>query len=609
LPRARRIGGGSGVVLVRSIHATGPSGVGAVTYTDSGGPAGLTPKAVRVAWTVVTAEDTHSATARFGVGYYDGTTQRCVAAAAEHNTAAASADTWAYASTSLLVIVGDTAGPASPQTTGAAVSLGVNSVEITWSVTNTNLHMDIVFFYGGDVQARVTSIASHAVSNSAVSTTGGSFTPSMVFAASTGNAFGSGSTASSHGTLSEGFSGRLPSTTQGCAALRWDDAASPTSVANLNRDDAVVAWLSSVSAETHIEVTAWNSDGIEYTTRGAGGSFEFCVLELYFGDEIRVWAGGPLLPTSTLGAFSRTDPGFKPLALFFSHVRSGAIDTIGNTQGVMGIGYALSAAQACVTSFDRDNVATSEAQNRHTVTHCAQIIQASGAATMRISWTSFDATGWSGSVATASAADFHVPYCAIEDIYELEANDTENITDQHAMMVGLAQSETERIADEHALMVGLAQSETESISDQTVLVAFSISNAVFLVVSDTLSLVEDEDLYLGNVIIASDTERIADEHAMGGVMVFEETVNLLEGQNFAGNILLSLSETVNIAEAHAMYLGMLIVQSDLEHITEAVNFGRGLIATHGTHRGTTIQGGAEAGAVMSPHSERGTSLG
>lgn len=417
MPRTKQTGGGSKrVVLIRSLHATGPSGAGAVTYTDTGGPAGLTPKAIRVVVTNVTAEDFNNGTARVSEGYYDGTTQRCCGAVMEDLAATALADSAVFADTAKVVVIGDTTGSTTPLVTGAASNLAVNAVDITWDAAAPNLHLDIQFFYGGDLSARVTSIASSATIGNAVSTTGGPGTPNMVFAATVGTAFSAGGAAQGGG-FSSGFAGRLPSTTQACSAFHWNDQqVTATAVGNLNRNDAVCTYMTNDSTEgTRIEVSAWNADGVSYTTRNAAVSVEFMVLELTMG-TLRVWAGGPTLPTSVAGAFSRTDPGFRPQALFFSHARSGTINTLTNAQGAIGLGFVASNAQGVASVFARDNQATSDAQSRHSTTTCAAIIQTAGAATMRFAHTSFDATGWSGNVTTTSAADLNVPYAAIEAV-------------------------------------------------------------------------------------------------------------------------------------------------------------------------------------------------
>lgn len=604
------------MVLIRHIHATGPSGAGAVTYTDTGGPTGLIPKAVRIVYTAITTEEVDANHARIGVGYYDGTNQRCVAAVAENGVAAASADCASFADNTKIVVVGNTSGSITPVLTGAAGTLGVNTVEITWDAALTSLHMDIIFFYGGNVEARVTSLASSASIGGTATTTNGPAMPNMVFAATTGNAFGDmtsgGGAGSAHGTLSEGFAGRLPSTTQSCAAIRWNDQQpTATAVANLNRDDAVCTFLSSDTAEgTRIEVSAWNSDGVEYTTRNAAASIEFCVLELFFGDAVRVWCGAPLLPVSSLGAFSRTDPGFKPLALFFDAVRSGAINTVGSTQGNLGMGFAVSNAEGSAAVFDRDNVATSGSGSRHSVLFCGTIIQNGGTALYRFSHTSFDPTGWSGNVDTAGAADLNVPYCAIEDVVEFISTETEQISETAILLKTIdriRQTENEDISETAVLRVAniLALTENEQISETAVFVLNKVS-----VQDETEQVSEQALLFLGNFLISTETVQISETAilllANAGASVFTETEQIGDqALLFLGNIIQSteaeqisesavlvlrtaifpLTETERISESAILILGSVLVANENVQISEEANTGAGPLRQKATKRG------------------------
>lgn len=418
------------MTVFATIHAVAP-GVGPtypghqVTYTDSSGRApGLTPIGYILEAISVSTDDTSTSTPRTSIAFCDGTNEVCVGVVGEHNAVgAANILCSRFAYTGASIIIGNTNGGTTPAMVATFVSFGVNEVTLEFSASS-GADFDIILVYGvGGSTFHVGTLAGHATSGSTAAITGLPGTPAALWAIGAGNlAFGA-SAASADAVMSYGFAGRLPSISQACTAFVWESQQSATSVGNVPRNNRIAAEISSaaatITAGAGLEVTAFNSDGATLTTRDASASIEIGWAALVDGDR-RAVVVHPNLPTGTAASFSRTDIGFKPMALFFSSVRNLTIDNVGNQQGAFFSGFALSTTQGSTSVYWRDAVTTSNGYGRHTQTYAGQMILASvGAIYFRFTFDSFTATGWDGTVADAAAGstDVLVAYMAIEETY------------------------------------------------------------------------------------------------------------------------------------------------------------------------------------------------
>lgn len=583
---------------VRVVHLTGPSSAGTfpqeqdITITDT--PPGVIPHAA-IFFSVNHAglSNAMASTARIGIGFADdNVVERCAMAFAENGVAAASADCGYRIDNSTVVQISQ-AGNVNLLAEGNVTEFITNGVTMSWSAVN-NVQGQIVFFYGDDAESAVVNFNGSATEDGTASISGLSFAPDIIFLLSGDRAFGT----DAQGTdpmLSFGFAART-SDTQACTCLVWEHQESPTSSGVISKDTRCAVRLTSaagtVTEGASLELTSWNSDGATFTTRGEAYSLRCAALCVKLPNT-SAWAGVPSIPAGTLGAFSRTDPDFLPQALIFAPTRVTAVDTIAG-QGSLCLGATDAYETGYVSAQTRDNQATSGTGVDWSSIRSFAVITIPGAS----DWdyygtvTSFDTNGWSGAITNAAAADRAMCYLAISHPQEIQAAETEQVSETVVFQQNQlrALSETEEISETVVFMQGgvgaggVVQTETEEVSEGLVLV-------VKLVLNETVQISED-------AILDADST------------VYDETEEIHEGLIIFGDATAVLNETVQISEGTALLItGLVLVASETVEISEETNNGPGPVPLKGIHRGTTLSAGSESGALLTAGSERGTTRG
>jgi hypothetical protein len=596
---------------IRKIDVAETTAAGSKTYTVSSQPTGLTAKGAIVVLTASGAADSITTPKRISVGMYDGTNQRAVCDYGENNVATASADTGVRFDTATVAQFTAT-GNLGLGAEGAATALGTDSISITWDSAIAVVGQ-IYLFYGDVFACAVEDITSSAVINTVSTSTALGTTPDGIIAVSVGQAFVADGQ-SAPGMLSVGFSGRLPSITQACTTSCAENRkATSTSAGCETHNDRVSVQLTStagvVSEGQTLEVTAYNSTGFDLTTRSTGA---LGVMLFSFKIGARVWAGAPTLPASTSGSFSRTDPGFRPIALFIAGTRVGNINTINSGAGQLCIGGACASGNGIGTSFWRDNQATSSAGCTSSATDIIRIPSTAAVDDWRATFTSFDATGWTGNVTTATTTpgdDRPTAYMAIEEVPLLFGNDTETLSDGFVALFTAAVSanaETETIADGTAFMLAQASADTETISDGAVFVVTTLAFPS----ADTETIDDSFAALAAAPVSFSDTETITDDFVAvtvsAGDLLFVDgdTETIDDGLRFSLTGTLLGNDTETITDTPFLYLGTVFSSGDTETITD----GAVLVTAagfRGINRGTLMGAGAEAGFTYGAGVARG----
>lgn len=589
--------------------------------TITGSLGGLTPKGVIIMASRGTTTGTQADGALVSVGFTDGTNQRVVAAMAEDGVAFGSADAGRHFANDKLVIL---TGTADETIDGEADfdSFSANSVGIDWTnAPSFAAILVVVFIYGEDAQCYVGNYAGATTAVGDTTTVSGlPFKPRWLMGIHQVAVFNSGGAGTggsarggfgfcsfdNNGTVRQGCTGWMDRDGGGtletvCAQVIRSNRFAANVVANAN---------GSVSEVVTSEITSVTPDGFVATTQTASGvALNVGYLAVYTGD-LRAWVGTPTVTTSSMGVKALGTAAFRSQMLGAIGTAVQTLDSVTATTQAshFSIGFARATEEGSVGYQVEDAAATSDTRSLQSA-ELISIPGDSGGIIWSAALSSFGSNDASINVTNDDASDCYSVFLALETPFVV-SSDTENITDQHALAVGLAQSETENLTDQHAMTVGMALSEEEDITDEVVLVSMSISNQLYLVLTESVE-IDDQDLpYPGYVLLADDSETITDgDPVMTGVMALSEEVDLTDGVYLSGTALLVISEMVELSESAAMYLGMLLALSDTENITDEFSFGRGLIATHGTARGTTLQGGPESGVVLGPHAERGTTLG
>jgi len=371
--------------------------------------------------------------------------------------------------------------------------------------------------------------------------------------------------------LSFGFAAKS-SLTQACTTVVWEDQASPTSSGSVCHDAYVAARLTSsagtVTEGAQLEVTSWNNDGVEFTTRNDSYSLRCMVFCVSFPD-VSAWAGAPTLPTSAASSFSRTDPQFEPQAIIFAPPITSAVSNVAATRGSICFGIVDEHSQGEVGTVFRDNQVTSDGGVDWSTTRCFSLITVPNTSSWYTyaQFDSFDALGWSGTILSAGPANIPIPYLALSRVYRESIDDDVSITETCVLVPSPVVILTDDVA----------------ITTECVIPADATTQV--LVLTDAVSITET--LVQTVTLVITDAVTISEEYRQrgGGTIVLSDAVTITEGQS-------------------QQLLGILSVPVDYVGITETVVLGD-VIPTKAAARGTMLAGGAEAGAFYSAGCERG----
>jgi len=172
----------------------------------------------------------------------------------------------------------------------------------------------------------------------------------------------------------------------------------------------------------------------------------------------------------------------------------------------------------------------------------------------------------------------------------LALSETEQITDLTTFNVALSLSETEQISDLTAFNVALALSETEQISDLSVV----FLNA-FLSVSDTEKITDFA------VLVTAAAGANVD-------LVVSDLEEILETVILAGDARVVISEVEQLTDSDFIFLGRVIISTETETITDRLSTPLTTTSEKAAPRAATFQGGAEAGWTYQGGAERGRSV-
>jgi len=572
---------------------------------------------------------TNVATAREGWGITDGTTSRAFSCFSQNNQA--TSNTGGRIDTTTVIYFNTVAG-----------AVGAEASFNSWITDGVRINIDTVaaaafivevtFVYGDDVSCSVKELTGSGSVNGTASVTGLSFAPTMVMAWSSINAFAA-DTAFNTSQISLGVSTLTAgSILQGCYALHDRDNVALSSHAGgagrTNRIAQAIA-VSAVGAATDngsLELTAFNSDGATFTTRDVATAIPTMQLLIGTG-TVPVWCGWLDIGTTSTGNKARTDPGWRPKFLGAIGSSLEATDTIGGGTLVSGH-YSdgsgdLTATQA-FTYQTEDNFTPTDTRSV-TSSDLIRVLDNAGGIFWSATLVSFDTRGFTVNVTSAAGTAKYSFYYAIGGV-PLLGNDTEQITDtpiliQHKRLVI---SETEQISDAVVLKVNrITDSDTETITDSPVLIQNlflvvnedeHIDDAAELDQSANANLVADETEDITDAFVAltphaavNETEDILDVAVLVvSKIVTTETEEISDVTQLVGAALAIATDTETITDQAILITGRVLTVDETETITDEVAFADR--RTLAGWRGTVLQGGAVAGAVLMAGSARGTTL-
>ena len=235
--------------------------------------------------------------------------------------------------------------------------------QLTWNrhFTTGETKGAISFFGGSRHQAKAMNFAVALGGGAGLSQsiTGVGFAPDAVINVDGAGTTYSGFCLSGDNSLSIGFASR--DGTQASVTHHNDDGQATSDSSAYTSDAWTVARFTTASATRGFEVTAWEADGVEVTSRGGGMTYSpmFLFLKFQAATDSTVitldWPG-------TTGE-QTFDFGFKPRFVIMASVYSTSLNTIEDLDAGLAISVIDATTQTCCAQIIADNVATTECQS------------------------------------------------------------------------------------------------------------------------------------------------------------------------------------------------------------------------------------------------------
>lgn len=601
--------------------------VGTVAAITSGGPtqdlapSGMTatPKFSLIELTSTTTAGTVADHARYGVGFTDGTTQRAMGNLAEDGISAGSANCQVRFDNDAVVDFTITANN-NLDAKAAHSSFAAGKHVISWSdfpaVANI---LKFVEIGGTDVSVSVQDVACPATDGGTATVSGLSFAPNLAIIVGRASAAFANDTTQNNSQFTIGYAIKTLAgdIEQFCFTDFNANLTTPSDGRSILRSNRCAARLAVTSNGSAVELTSWTSDGAVFTTRQDGGTLntvDFAVALLKVPRSLKTLVS--LLDTNATGNKDITGVGFAPIGYFCIATPLEGVDagTSGANHGRWSHGCVddNATATACVGNQVEDGttVAT-DTRSITSATQFARVLDDAGADDWSASHNSFLSDGVRITIDDASTNDKYAAFLfwSVDD-QDLVAAETEEITDA-AVLAGAAVvlgNDTEEITDA-AVLSGAATTvadDTEDITDEAVL-----SGAAAVVCDETEDITDECVL-----IAAADTFLVCDEACeisdecvlVVHKIICDETEEISDECQLVGAATIVASETEEITDQALLVTGRLLVVDETEEITDTVVFVERRLRSGGW-RGTSLQGGAEAGTVLSAGSARGTARG
>lgn len=387
---------------------------------------GKTPKGYIVLATRGTTMDTSVAGAMISIGAGDASGNvRLTSCMIEHGALIAAANSGRRQNNANLIQVLTTGDET---VDGEAAFSSVSADTLTINITDaptTAVQLEVWLFYGDTLLAHVDQIATSAIEDVSVTETGVPFRPRALIAF---GATGAPSSATSARFAFGVCAFNADGTVQGQCGMPFFDRNLPTlrtACGGGFRSDTmlqriIVDGTGVLTEEGRYEVVGSTADGFTITTRGsATAGLTIGYLALYTGN-LRAWAGQVSIGTNSTGNKSITDPGFRPRFLACLGSKQATVNTYVSDAAQTihyGIGAAANGGSACANVHAVDN-ATPNSDTRSLSSSKLMEIMDGNVASPTMDWdatlVSFDSTGFTVNVGTASSADRLVGFLALE---------------------------------------------------------------------------------------------------------------------------------------------------------------------------------------------------
>lgn len=525
-------------------------------------------------------------TYRYGIGITDGTTQRVMSGVCEDAQNAGTADCDIRHDTASVINFPNTGGGG--LNSEASWSSWVNGgSKVLWNdLPDLGYKVRGTYFVGSDVSAAVVDFTGAASLDGTASVTGLAFTPNFVCVISHYTAFvadsQSNNIAHSIGYAVKTKAGAIQ---QACFVDFNDDrgnASLRTDGASVLRDDAVAAQIDATTDGVHLELTTWGAAGATFTTRNGTTGLVTAMLFARFAGNRDLQCTIETIPMDTSSGAGHGH-GADTFAVECPFVPVSAIVIATDLEAKNATTRSALRSKWSSGVVDGDNgtdCLVSQAEENAIVSDTRSLFSTS-----------------TGEIIGDAGSDVYFPFSFLafdtDAIVFAKADDGSELPDKLGIFVLIG-------------AINTPVSDTEAITDQVVMIPSHVR-----ILTETVA-ISDNVVLIVKKIIATETVEISDIPVLvtgtAGdlLLVFSETVEIQEPFNFSGAAKLVFSETEAISDSPVVLNGNLIVVGT-ETVAISDQFARGEpIHNQSDPRGTSAQGGAEAGSAFSAHAERGS---
>ena len=378
-------------VAIRAVRAAGRATTGTQDFTVSGFG---TPVAAMFIWSLSTTNATEVASQSIGIGFTDGTRDRCSFASAD---AGVTTTETACGNSNVACIdqIDEAGGNIAIAVFAAFITDGIR---VNWTtVTGAGELITCILFGGTDiVNVHVGDFAIDTVQNNVVDITDPGFEPNFVIFAAPINC-NANQTRSNTGTISLAFAANSTSDTV-CGITRSSrDGRSTVEVATKVFATRIPQLtVNGGQDNVEFEIGTFDSNGFSCTTRdnaATANTYQYLAVNLSSNSD--AWTGIVDTPTST-GNNAQTGPGFEPEAVFmgFCMNATGVESETDDDAGGFGVGFFSANEEFCISTRDDDAATT---------TDCADVAESvairqndinANTAMYRATFVSMDTNGW-----------------------------------------------------------------------------------------------------------------------------------------------------------------------------------------------------------------------
>lgn len=347
-----------------------------------------------------TVNGTPSANAIMSVGATDGIRHRVISAASRDAVDSSETRDWGTTDEviQMVAVDGDNI-----ESEANFKNWETDGVTITWGNTPAAAYKIFVIFFSGVDQIYVNDFTSSSDLDGEVDVTDPGFEPDQLFVFGKSGALDDAVSAAvrlSFGVCDNDGASPYP---QACMNLSEPDNSGTSNPHCITRDDRVINNLFASNIFGDVEIDSFDASGFSSFTRRVAGNVDVCYLAVKYSSDGSVghWAA-PIDSPAATGNWAVAAPGFVPQFMLLGMNMVNADDAVesDNDAGAFVLGAATADEEYCAGYYTEDGQGTMDTDSLADNQIVNVMTPGGGSTQFAATWSSFDANGWTLSVAT-----------------------------------------------------------------------------------------------------------------------------------------------------------------------------------------------------------------